>query len=110
VRKGQKRKRWKNMDETIETSTTLGEKKVRSLKIGQPRTFEAIIKLIGDGEIYSYHQILDHLNSTLRHGCTPQRLGNMLSKYPDFIEEDSIMGGNNSHEYKISTWRYVAWE
>jgi hypothetical protein len=83
---------------------------VRILKISQPRTFEAIIKLVSDGDIYSFHQILDHLNNTMRHGCTTQRLSNILSKYPDFIEEDSVMGGNSAYDYRITTWRYVAWE
>ena len=102
-----------NMIESVITSMQRipGEaKKVRILKISQPRTFNAIIKLIGSGDIYSFHQILDHLNSTMRNGCSSQRLSNILSKYPDFIEEDSVMGGNSAHDYRITTWRYVAWE
>tara|TARA_R110001632_G_scaffold18546_2_gene57307 strand:- start:36 stop:419 length:384 start_codon:yes stop_codon:yes gene_type:complete len=96
--------------ETTFMSATPGDKKVRILKIGQPRTFKKIKDFMIDGDIYTFHDILDYLNSTMRDGCSSHRLANMLSKYPDFIEEGSVMGGNQAHEFKITTWRYVAWE
>ena len=32
-------------------------------------------------------EILEHVNSTMRHGTTPQQLGNVLSKDKDIIEK-----------------------
>ena len=35
-------------------------------------------------------EILEHVNSTMRHGTTPQQLGNVLSKDKDIVPETSF--------------------
>ena len=51
-------------------------------------------------------EILEHVNTTTRHGTTPQQLGNVLSKDKD-IEKVSTTkrGGALSGRYDICVWR-----
>ena len=73
------------------------------------KLLSAIIKLMGDKEEYSFHTILDYLNSTTRQGSTPKELSNILSKYPDFECVGSILGGNDYSEYQVTTWTISKW-
>ena len=51
------------------------------------------------------HQIQEHLNSTMRHGTTPQQLGNVLSKDKDIVKVATTRrGGAVSGSYNICIW------
>jgi len=50
-------------------------------------------------------QILEHVNSTMRHGTTPQQLGNVLSKDKDILKVATTKrGGALSGRYEICVW------
>lgn len=50
-------------------------------------------------------QILEHLNSTLRHGSTPQQLGNILAKDKDIVKvRRTSRAGTLSGAYQICVW------
>ena len=50
-------------------------------------------------------QILEHINSTMRHGTTPQQLGNVLSKDKDIVKISSTRrAGTLSGSYQICVW------
>ncbi len=51
-------------------------------------------------------EILEHVNTTMRHGTTPQQLGNVLSKDKD-IEKigNTKRGGALSGRYDICVWK-----
>ena len=47
-------------------------------------------------------EILEHVNSTMRHGTTPQQLGNVLSKDKDIMKiATTKRGGALSGRYEI---------
>ena len=51
------------------------------------------------------HQIQEHLNSTMRHGTTPQQLGNVLSKDKDIVKiSNTRRAGTLSGSYEICVW------
>jgi len=50
-------------------------------------------------------QILEHINSTMRHGTTPQQLGNVLAKDKDIVKISSTRrAGTLSGSYQICVW------
>ena len=50
-------------------------------------------------------EILEHVNSTMRHGTTPQQLGNVLSKDKDILKVATTKrGGALSGRYEICVW------
>ena len=50
-------------------------------------------------------EILEHINSTMRHGTTPQQLGNVLSKDKDIVKVSSTRrAGTLSGRYEICVW------
>ena len=50
-------------------------------------------------------QILEHINSTMRHGTTPQQLGNVLSKDKDIVKvSETRRAGTLSGSYAICIW------
>lgn len=50
-------------------------------------------------------QILEHINSTMRHGTTPQQLGNVLSKDKDIVKiSNTRRAGTLSGSYEICVW------
>ena len=50
-------------------------------------------------------EILEHVNSTMRHGTTPQQLGNVLSKDKDILKVSTTKrGGALSGRYEICVW------
>jgi hypothetical protein len=51
-------------------------------------------------------EILEHVNSTMRHGTTPQQLGNVLSKDKDIMKiGNTKRGGALSGRYEICVWQ-----
>ena len=51
-------------------------------------------------------EILEHVNTTMRHGTTPQQLGNVLSKDKDIMKVATFMGGGAlSGRYEICVWQ-----
>jgi hypothetical protein len=51
-------------------------------------------------------EILEHVNSTMRHGTTPQQLGNVLSKDKDILKiATTKRGGALSGRYEICVWQ-----
>jgi len=50
-------------------------------------------------------QILEHINTVMRHGTTPQQLGNVLSKDKDIMKVDiTKRKGTTSSNYHICVW------
>ena len=50
-------------------------------------------------------QILEHINSTMRHGTTPQQLGNLLSKDKHIVKiSNTRRAGTLSGSYEICVW------
>jgi hypothetical protein len=50
-------------------------------------------------------EILEHVNRTMRHGTTPQQLGNVLSKDKDILKVATTKrGGALSGRYEICVW------
>ncbi len=55
-------------------------------------------------------EILEHINSTMRHGTTSQQLGNVLSKDKDIVKVGYIKrSGILSGGYDICEWAVVDW-
>jgi len=55
-------------------------------------------------------EILEHINSTMRHGTTSQQLGNVLSKDKDIVKVGYIKrSGILSGGYEICEWATVDW-
>jgi hypothetical protein len=51
-------------------------------------------------------EILEHVNSTMRHGTTPQQLGTVLSKDKDILKVATTKrGGALSGRYEICVWQ-----
>ena len=50
-------------------------------------------------------QILEHINNTMRHGTTPQQLGNVLAKDKDIMKvSETRRAGTLSGSYGICVW------
>tara|TARA_R110002012_G_scaffold62914_1_gene165482 strand:- start:19057 stop:19530 length:474 start_codon:yes stop_codon:yes gene_type:complete len=50
-------------------------------------------------------EISEYVNSTMRHGCTMQQLGNVLSKDKDIAKVGTIFkAGHISGRYELCTW------
>ena len=57
-----------------------------------------------NGECHT-HQIQEHLNTTMRHGTTPQQLGNVLAKDKDIVKvRTTKRGGAVSGAYNLCGW------
>ncbi len=55
-------------------------------------------------------EILEHINSTMRHGTTSQQLGNVLSKDKDIVKVGYIKrSGILSGGYDICEWATRTW-
>ena len=68
------------------------------------RIREKIKKLLGDRP-RNTAEILEHINSTMRHGTTSQQLGNVLSKDKDIVKVGYIKrSGILSGGYDICEW------
>ena len=68
------------------------------------RIREKIKKFLGDRP-HNTAEILEHINSTMRHGTTSQQLGNVLSKDKDIVKVGYIKrSGILSGGYDICEW------
>ena len=51
-------------------------------------------------------EFLEHVNTTMSHGTTPQQLGNVLSKDKDIMKVSTTKrGGALSGRYEICVWQ-----
>jgi len=79
-------------------------------KKGQVRTCNCIVKFLEDVGTAPFSKIKEHVNSKLKYGVTSSRLGNILSKYPDFEKVGMTIthgevGGYIDQRYPISIWK-----
>ena len=66
---------------------------------------EKIKKFLNERGQANTTEILEHVNSTMRHGTTPQQLGNVLSKDKDIRKiATTKRGGALSGRYEICVW------
>ena len=69
------------------------------------RLREKIKKFLNERGQANTTEILEHVNSTMRHGTTPQQLGNVLSKDKDIRKiATTKRGGALSGRYEICVW------
>ena len=69
------------------------------------RLRENIKKYLATNGASNTQQILEHINSTMRHGTTPQQLGNVLAKDKDIVKvSDTRRAGTLSGSYSICVW------
>ena len=78
-------------------------------KKGQIKTCNCIVKFLEEVGSAPFSKIKEHVNSKLKHGVTSPRLGNILSKYPDFEKVGMTIypgevGGYSDQRYPISIW------
>ena len=67
---------------------------------------QKIKKFLDDRGEANTTEILEHVNSTMRHGTTPQQLGNVLSKDKDIMKVSTTKrGGALSGRYEICVWQ-----
>ena len=70
------------------------------------RLSQKIKKFLDERGEASTTEILEHVNSTMRHGTTPQQLGNVLSKDKDILKVATTKrGGALSGRYEICVWQ-----
>ena len=70
------------------------------------RLRQKIKKFLDDRGEANTTEILEHVNSTMRHGTTPQQLGNVLSKDKDIMKVATTKrGGALSGRYEICVWQ-----
>ena len=73
------------------------------------RIREKIKKFLGDRP-RNTAEILEYINSTMRHGTTSQQLGNVLSKDKDIVKVGYIKrSGILSGGYDICEWATRTW-
>ena len=73
------------------------------------RIREKIKKFLGERP-RNTAEILEHINSTMRHGTTSQQLGNVLSKDKDIVKVGYIKrSGILSGGYDICEWATRTW-
>ena len=69
------------------------------------RLRQKIKKFLNERSEANTTEILEHVNSTMRHGTTPQQLGNVLSKDKDILKVATTKrGGALSGRYEICVW------
>ena len=69
------------------------------------RLREKIKKFLNERGQANTTEILEHVNSTMRHGTTSQQLGNVLSKDKDIRKiATTKRGGALSGRYEICVW------
>ncbi len=79
------------------------------IKMKTTRIREKIKKFLGDRP-RNTAEILEHINSTMRHGTTSQQLGNVLSKDKDIVKVGYIKrSGILSGGYDICEWATRTW-
>ncbi|DAC49679.1 MAG: hypothetical protein CMA49_05990 [Euryarchaeota archaeon] len=92
------------------TSQSSGKRKSEEDKnMKTVRIREKIKKFLGDRP-RNTAEILEHINSTMRHGTTSQQLGNVLSKDKDIVKVGYIKrSGILSGGYDICEWATRIW-
>tara|TARA_B100002052_G_C15395692_1_gene381695 strand:- start:140 stop:487 length:348 start_codon:yes stop_codon:yes gene_type:complete len=82
---------------------------VRNSSVNNMRTTrlrQKIKKFLDERGEANTTEILEHVNSTMRHGTTPQQLGNVLSKDKDILKVSTTKrGGALSGRYEICVWQ-----
>jgi len=87
----------------------IGRMTKRRLQMKTVRIREKIKKFLGDRP-RNTAEILEHINSTMRHGTTSQQLGNVLSKDKDIVKVGYIKrSGILSGGYDICEWATRTW-
>ena len=77
-----------------------GELKMRTTRLRQK--IKKFLNVRGEANTT---EILEHVNSTMWHGTTPQQLGNVLSKDKDILKVSTTKrGGALSGRYEICGW------
>lgn len=93
-------------------SDIANERKAKSQEDKNMKTVrirEKIKKFLGDRP-RNTAEILEHINSTMRHGTTSQQLGNVLSKDKDIVKVGYIKrSGILSGGYDICEWATRIW-
>ena len=70
------------------------------------RLLQKINKFLDEKGEANTTQILEYVNETMRHGTTPQQLGNVLSKDKDIMKVATTKrGGALSGRYEICVWQ-----
>ena len=81
----------------------------RVIKLTPTRSREKIKTFLGERP-RNTAEILEHINSTMRHGTTSQQLGNVLSKDKDIVKVGYIKrSGILSGGYDICEWATRTW-
>ena len=81
-----------------------GNKKSENMRTTRLR--QKIKKFLDERGEANTTEILEHVNSTMRHGTTPQQLGNVLSKDKDILKVATTKrGGALSGRYEICVWQ-----
>jgi len=78
--------------------------------IRQPRTVKAVRRFFaiheGESNIHQIHVWMnDYKQSGLRHGCTMQRLSNILSKSAEFTKTGEIIVNTGLSQYKADIYK-----
>ena len=81
-------------------------RKEQSENMRTTRLRQKIKKFLDERGEANTTEILEHVNSTMRHGTTPQQLGNVLSKDKDILKVATTKrGGALSGRYEICVWQ-----
>ena len=81
-------------------------KNKKSENMRTTRLRQKIKKFLDERGAANTTEILEHVNSTMRHGTTPQQLGNVLSKDKDILKVATTKrGGALSGRYEICVWQ-----
>ena len=100
------------MASLLRYSDIANERKAKSQEDKNMKTVrirEKIKKFLGDRP-RNTAEILEHINSTMRHGTTSQQLGNVLSKDKDIVKVGYIKrSGILSGGYDICEWATRIW-
>jgi len=91
---------------SCEKRTCWSPKDKRSENMRTTRLRQKIKKFLDERGEANTTEILEHVNSTMRHGTTPQQLGNVLSKDKDILKVATTKrGGALSGRYEICVWQ-----
>jgi len=83
-----------------------GPRNKKSENMRTTRLRQKIKKFLDERGEANTTEILEHVNSTMRHGTTPQQLGNVLSKDKDILKVATTKrGGALSGRYEICVWQ-----
>tara|TARA_Y100000768_G_scaffold358331_1_gene314057 strand:- start:965 stop:1300 length:336 start_codon:yes stop_codon:yes gene_type:complete len=90
---------------SLSNSLLVKRLKRRCKSMRTTRLREKIKKFLNERGQANTTEILEHVNSTMRHGTTPQQLGNVLSKDKDIRKiATTKRGGALSGRYEICVW------